>query len=258
MCTEGYVEVRDASARAASRLPCRTALIGFAMVAGMLPGVAAARTAAARIDCGAAVAARFSEASRWCAAPAPAATPSSSASAAAALAATIAPVAVAEQTPVSVRMPGFDRRLAAAVRQVRRRGGTAAPDALVTAIGRHYRIDPHLLAAMVATESAGDPRAVSPKGALGVMQVMPATARSLGVRDPRALLGNRPLALATGAAYLKQLQRRFGNNVPLVVAAYNAGPGAVQKYRGVPRYRETQGYVRDVLGRYATARGAAQ
>ncbi len=257
MCTEGYTEDRAAPVRGVVRFSCRTALIGLAVAAGTLPGVATARTASARIDCGAAVAARFSEASRWCAAPAsPPATAATTGTTP--LPAAIAPVAVAEQSPVSVRMPGFDRRLAAAVRQVRRRGGASAPDALVVAIGRQYRIDPHLLAAMVATESAGDPRAVSPKGALGVMQVMPATARSLGVRDPRALLGNRPLALATGAAYLKQLQRRFGNNVPLVVAAYNAGPGAVQKYRGVPRYRETQGYVRDVLGRYATARGAAQ
>jgi soluble lytic murein transglycosylase-like protein len=84
---------------------------------------------------------------------------------------------------------------------------------------------------------------------------MPATARSLGVRDPGALLTDRTLALSTGAAYLKKLQGQFGNNVPLVVAAYNAGPGAVVKYKGVPRYRETQGYVRTVMGRYAAARG---
>ncbi|KQT35015.1 hypothetical protein ASG29_02455 [Sphingomonas sp. Leaf412] len=216
-----------------------------AIAATILAGIAPA-AAAQSVDCGAAgIGARFSEATRMCAAVTPAAAPVATA------------VAVAEPANVSVSMPGYRRRLAAAVGQVRRRGGSSAPDALVVAIGRQYRIDPHLLSAMVATESAGNPNAVSRKGALGVMQVMPGTARSMGVRDPSALLGNRPLALATGARYLKHLQGRFGNNVPLVVAAYNAGPGAVQKYRGVPRYRETQGYVRDVMGRYAAGRGAA-
>ena len=92
------------------------------------------------------------------------------------------------------------------------------------------------------------------------MELMRGTRRAITLVELITVFGiiTVLLALATGAAYLKQLQRRFGNNVPLVVAAYNAGPGAVQKYRGVPRYRETQGYVRDVLGRYATARGAAQ
>lgn len=235
-------------ARTSMRLGAFVGAIGAAVI-GVAP--------AAAIDCGATgFGGRFSEAARLCGA---SAAPKAAIVSGSIPPASMAPaVAVADQSSVSVSMPGYRRRLAAAVKQVRRRGGRAAPDALVVAVGRQYRIDPHLLAAMVQTESAGDPRAVSHKGALGLMQVMPATARSMGVRDPRALLNNRPLALATGAKYLKHLQGKFGNNVPMVVAAYNAGPGAVQKYRGVPRYRETQGYVRDVMGRYAAARGVAQ
>lgn len=222
-----------------------------AIVTGTI-AVAALPTSAGAADCGTSgIGARFSEAARFCtgsAVPAPAAADPSAA---------VIPVAVRETASVSVSMPGYQRRLAAAVRQVRQRGGRAAPDALVVAIGRKYRIDPHLLASMVSAESGGNMHAVSNKGALGLMQVMPATARSLGVRDPGALLTDRTLALSTGAAYLKKLQGQFGNNVPLVVAAYNAGPGAVVKYKGVPRYRETQGYVRTVMGRYTAALGGS-
>ncbi|MEG3175314.1 lytic transglycosylase domain-containing protein [Sphingomonas sp. RB3P16] len=133
--------------------------------------------------------------------------------------------------------------------------GYAAPDRMVQAVGYRYRVDPNLLAAIVHAESRGRAGAISSKGALGLMQVMPATARGMGVAEPRAMLTNPGLALTTGARYLKHLQSRLGNDVPLVVAAYNAGPGAVLKAgRRVPRYRETQGYVRTVLGRYAASR----
>ena len=194
---------------------------------------------------GDAIGARFAEAAKICGAPRAALTTSVAASA------VIVPDTMA---PVSVSMPGYRKRLSAAVRQIRMAGG-APTSALIVDIGRRYRIDPHLLASMMHAESAGNPGAISNKGALGLMQVMPGTARSLGVRDPRALLTDRTLALSTGAAYLKQLQGQFGNNVPLVVAAYNAGPGAVVKYRGIPRYRETRGYVGKVMSRYAAARG---
>ena len=227
----------------------RTAL-RLALIAAGATGIAGLPASVHAADCGTSgIGARFSEAARFCTGssiPTVAATDQPVA---------ITPVAVRETASVSVSMPGYQRRLAAAVQQVKRRGGSSAPDALVVAIGRKYRIDPHLLASMVSAESGGNMRAVSHKGALGLMQVMPATARSLGVRDPGALLTDRTLALSTGAAYLKKLQGQFGNNVPLVVAAYNAGPGAVVKYKGVPRYRETQGYVRTVMGRYAAARG---
>lgn len=162
------------------------------------------------------------------------------------------PVEVADRESVSVRMPGYQRRLAGAAREVRAKGGVAPTPALVTAIAHRYRINPRLLASMMRAESAGRPGAISHRGALGLMQVMPGTARGLGVRDPKAMLTNPVLAVSTGAAYLKQLQRQLGNDVPLVVAAYNAGPGAVIKAgRKVPKYRETQGYVRKVMGAFA-------
>ncbi|AQR73328.1 lytic transglycosylase domain-containing protein [Sphingomonas sp. LM7] len=165
----------------------------------------------------------------------------------------IEPVVLAERNSVSVSMPGFQKRLAQATRAVRAKGG-GGNDALIASVAYRYRINPHLLASMVNAESAGRQRAVSHKGALGLMQVMPATARGLGVRDPNALLDDPVLAMHTGAKYLKQLQGQLGNNVPLVVAAYNAGPGAVMKAgRKVPRYRETQAYVKKVVGRYQAA-----
>lgn len=217
-------------------------LAGVVLAAAV--GLHAAPATAGTCD-GGAIGGRFSEATKLCG-------PTSVTSAAFTPAAAV--VVPESSGPVSISMPGYRKRLAAAVRQVQRSGG-ASNDALVAAIGHRYRIDPHLLASMVTAESAGNPRAVSNKGALGLMQVMPGTARSLGVRDPRALLNDRSLALSTGAAYLKQLQRQFGNNVPLVVAAYNAGPGAVVKYKGIPRYRETQGYVGKVMSKYVASRG---
>lgn len=126
----------------------------------------------------------------------------------------------------------------------------ASYNAMVHRIARAHRIDPQLLAAMVRAESAGRLDAVSNKGALGLLQVMPGTARELGVADPSRLLADPELALTTGARYLKRLQAKLGNDVPIVLAAYNAGPGAVAKAGGIPAYRETQGYVSTIMGRY--------
>lgn len=125
--------------------------------------------------------------------------------------------------------------------------------AQTAAVGRDYDIDPDLLRAVMHVESRGDAAAISPKGARGLMQVMPATARRFGVREPLVELSDPMVNIRTGAAYLKTLQGRFGNNLELVLAAYNAGEGAVIKYgRKIPPYRETQGYVTSVLGRYQT------
>jgi len=228
----------------------------------ILPGVATGLTALTMIAgaagparagaCGGAVGARFVEAARVCGDAAPA-VPSATSSPAPSPAPFV-PVEVATRETVSVSMPGA-RRVAAAVRAVEAQGGGAPTPALVTAIAHRYRINPRLLASMMRAESAGRPGAVSNKGALGLMQVMPATARSMGVAEPRQMLTNPVLAVSTGAAYLKRLQKQFGNDVPLVVAAYNAGPGAVEKAgRRVPRYRETQGYVRRVMGGAAARR----
>ena len=120
------------------------------------------------------------------------------------------------------------------------------------AVARAYDIDPAFLASVVRQESGGRAGAVSVKGARGLMQVMPGTAARLGVDHRR--LADPVVNLATGAFYLKTLQRRYGNNLPLVLAAYNAGEGAVDRHgRRVPPYRETRGYVTTILGGYRSA-----
>lgn len=118
------------------------------------------------------------------------------------------------------------------------------PAALIDQAARIYRLDPSLLKAVAWQESRGRMAAVSNKGARGVMQLMPATALELGV-DPLSLSGN----IHGGANYLRQQIDRFGS-VPLALAAYNAGPGAVQRFGGIPPYRETRDYVAKIMSRW--------
>lgn len=108
-----------------------------------------------------------------------------------------------------------------------------------------FGVDSNLVDAVAWQESRYNPRARSSAGAMGVMQLMPGTAQQLGVRNPHDVQQN----VAGGTAYLRQQLERFGNNVPLALAAYNAGPGAVLKYGGIPPYRETQNYVRQIMRR---------
>ncbi len=107
---------------------------------------------------------------------------------------------------------------------------------------RRYNIDPALVRAVIHAESNFKVHARSPKGAMGLMQLMPATARELGVANPRLPRDN----IHGGARYLAELLTRFKQDVRLATAAYNAGPHAVQKYAGVPPYAETQVYVQRV------------
>ncbi|GGL48512.1 lytic transglycosylase domain-containing protein [Caulobacter rhizosphaerae] len=109
-------------------------------------------------------------------------------------------------------------------------------------------VDPHLVLRQMRKESGGDPGAVSPKGARGLMQLMPATARQLGV-DPSDPVQN----IRGGVTYMKQQLDSFGGDPRLAAAAYNAGPGAVRRYGGVPPYAETQDYVRTVAAPSPTA-----
>ena len=115
-------------------------------------------------------------------------------------------------------------------------------DAIFEEAAACYDISPRLLRAVAKAESNFNPKAVSGAGAMGVMQLMPGTARSLGVSDPYDARQN----IMGGAKYLKQNLDRFGD-VSLALAAYNAGPGSVQKYGGVPPYKETQNYVRKIM-----------
>jgi soluble lytic murein transglycosylase-like protein len=118
-------------------------------------------------------------------------------------------------------------------------------------------IDPLLMHAIAHVESGHRAQAVSSAGALGLMQLMPATARDQGVTVAASLQDPRT-NLAAAAGHLKSLQRRYGNDLPLVLAAYNAGQGAVDRHgRQVPPYPETRRYVRAVLSTYQGLRDAA-
>jgi len=118
---------------------------------------------------------------------------------------------------------------------------------LHTAVSDHaarQALDPDLVRAVIRVESGWNPRAVSRKGAMGLMQLMPATAAEYGVADPFNPVDN----IRAGVAYLRRLIDRFDGRTELALAAYNAGPGAVEKYhRTVPPYRETQSYVRRIV-----------
>jgi soluble lytic murein transglycosylase-like protein len=135
---------------------------------------------------------------------------------------------------------------------------------LVNDVARQLGLDPNLMVALIAAESAFDPRAVSPKGAIGLMQLMPGTAQRYGVRPvPGASLRDRlmqpEINVRAGAQFLRDLLVMFPGRLDLALAAYNAGPGAVQRAGlRVPDYPETQNYVRVVTELLAHLRGQAE
>jgi len=117
---------------------------------------------------------------------------------------------------------------------------------IVYQYARQYGVDDGLIHAIISIESCYDRTAVSRAGAQGLMQLMPATAKSLGVVDPF----NPHENLRAGIRYFSELSKRFNYNYRLALAAYNAGPTAVEKYAAIPPYPETQAYVAKVLQRY--------
>ena len=116
----------------------------------------------------------------------------------------------------------------------------------IKAISSQYKVDPKLIKAVIRNESCFDKSAISSAGAEGLMQLMPATAKSLGVTDSFQPQQN----IQGGVEYLSGLVKKYHNNLSLALAAYNAGPGAVAKYDGIPPYPETQKYVKRVMKSY--------
>lgn len=125
-------------------------------------------------------------------------------------------------------------------------------DALIARAAERYRIPEALVRAIIHVESDFDPRAVSRVGARGLMQLMPATARLVGVTAVHDAAQN----IFGGVRFLRMLANRFAGNLRLTIAAYHAGPGAVDRYGGVPPYRTTHKYLRMVLSRFRAYRAS--
>jgi soluble lytic murein transglycosylase-like protein len=127
--------------------------------------------------------------------------------------------------------------------------GDAELDQLITDIGEAEGVDPRFIHAVIWQESKYEQKARSHVGAQGLMQLMPATAERFGCKDPNDPTEN----ITAGTKYLSWLLKRFDGNVELALAGYNAGEGSVDKYNGIPPYRETQNYVRLITARYGSS-----
>ena len=117
---------------------------------------------------------------------------------------------------------------------------------LIKQAAQEYQVPERLIRLVIKYESANNQKALSKKGAMGLMQLMPDTAKRFGVQDAYDPAQN----ISAGTRYLKWLMKRYRNNIPWVLAAYNAGEGKVDKYKGIPPYKETRNYVASIMGEY--------
>lgn len=124
-------------------------------------------------------------------------------------------------------------------------------DNIIEEISSKYGIDKNLVTSIANAESNKNPKAVSNKGAMGIMQLMPETAKDLGVKNPFDIREN----VEAGVLYFKDMLNKYKGDTEKALAAYNAGPGTVDKYGGIPPYKETQNYIRKIMKQYTELKG---